>query len=168
VTANDELNRIAATLGFTLEDLALNRAGQLSPHQSWDASKQALIASAIGLLFLAGIAAVIAVGAKSGGRVRFLYYVVCPLVVVIVAYVCSTSIGAAIKRTVLHSEGTLKMNGTGKGMVAKVGHARVLIPTDALNVLKNGDRYRIFYLGVSESFLSIEPLPAEGEPAKPQ
>jgi hypothetical protein len=37
-----QLEHIARTLGFTLNELALNRLGQISAHQGWEVTREAL------------------------------------------------------------------------------------------------------------------------------
>jgi hypothetical protein len=154
-----DLRRIAATLGFTMEELALNRAGALSHHQSWEAVKRALGMGGLTLMLFVSVLAMVYV-VRGMGRVRFLYYGLGFGGLLLFALIGWRSVVGAVKQVVLSAEGTLDMHGTGKGMVAVIGRARVLISTDARQVLSKGGRYRIFYLSDANSFLSIEPAPA--------
>jgi hypothetical protein len=157
-----ELSRIAPTLGFTLEDLALNRAGKLSAHQSWEAIKSALTMSGLTVMVIGAFLAVVFV-VRPTGFARLAYYALSLTGVALFAFLGWRSVAGAVKKVVLHAEGTLDLHGSGKGTVAVIGRARVPISFKAFEVLTKGGHYRMFYLSDANNLLSIEPIGGEGD-----
>lgn len=156
-----ELTQIASALGFTLDELALNRAGKLSPQQSWDALKGALTSGGLVVVALLAVLAMVLVVRPTGG-LRFLYYGLGLAGVALLVLLGWQAILGAARKTVVTAEGALDLHGTGKGTVAVIGRARIPVSHRGLEVLRNGGRYRMYYLGDANRFLSIEPAP---EPA---
>jgi hypothetical protein len=156
-----ELSQIAATLGFTLDDLAMNRAGKLSPQQSWEALKGALTSGGLMVMVLAAVLAMVFVLRPTGGW-RLLYYGLGLAGLALFVVLGWQAIAGAARKAVLSAEGPLDLHGTGKGMVAVIGGARVPIAHQGLQVLRNGGRYRLYYLGGANRFLSIEPIADAG------
>jgi hypothetical protein len=148
---------IARELGFTLEELDLNRAGALSSDQAWDAMRQALMFSVLTVFMLGLVFAVralrlrntlvrvLAVGASCVGFVGlsvFTWQVVL----------------AAVERKVESTEGPLSFPGGGRGLSVAVNRRRVGVPVGAVRVLQVGERYRVYTLAHTDRFLSIEPV----------
>jgi hypothetical protein len=153
-----ELSQIAATLGFTLDELALNRAGKLSPQQSWEALKGALTSGGLMVMAVLAVLAMVLVARPTGG-LRFLYYGLGLAGLALFVMLGWQSIAGAARKAVLHAEGPLDLHGTGKGTVAVIGRARIPVSHRAHEVLRNRGPYRIYYLGDANRFLSIEPAP---------
>jgi hypothetical protein len=161
------LDQITSTLGFTLEDLVLNRAGKLSSHQVSESVKVALTFCGIAMMAVGAVLAVLFL-VRPTGVLRVLYGTLSLGAAVLATAFAWREVAGAATRRVLTDEGSIDLHGTGRGMVAVVGRSRVGISTDALKVITKGDRYRIYYLARSDRFLSIEPIqePAPS-PAKP-
>lgn len=153
----NDMTRIASTLGFTVAELALNRSGKVSPHQSWLAIEDALTAVGFAIAVLGGAMAMIFMirprgPARSiGGGLALIGFAIAGFLG------WKTSLGA-IKREALGSEGLLSLGGNGRGTSATIGRVSVPIKWEAANVLIPGERYRIYYLSDANSFLSIEPI----------
>ena len=153
----NDMARIGSTLGFTLTELTLNRAGKLSPHQSCLAVEDALTAVGFAIMVLGGAMAMLFMirprgAARSiGGGLALIGFVIAGFLS------WRTSLGA-IKRTALSSEGVLSLGSNGRGTSATIGRTSVPIKWEAANVLIPGQRYRIYYLSDANSFLSIEPI----------
>ncbi len=159
------VEQVASVLEFTLDDLARNRVGKLSSHQVWMVTKWALVQGGIALLLLFGVAAMI-FGAGLTGFRRVAFYSLGFLSLAIYLPSAGLFVVAAVARRVDVHEGTLDLHGTGRGSVAVVDSHRVIISWEAAKVLKSGECYRIYGLGYSNEFLSIEPVspvPASGE-----
>lgn len=153
-----DLSQIASTLGFTLDELALNRAGKLSPQQSWEAVKGALTSGGLMVMALLAVLALVLVVRPTGG-LRFLYYGLGLAGLALFVLLGWQAIAGAARKAVLTAEGPLDLHGTGKGTVAVIGGARIPVSHRGLEVLRNGGRYRMYYLGDANRFLSIEPAP---------
>ena len=152
------LDQIAAVLEFSMDDLAMNRVGKLSPHQVWLATKTAVVQGGFAVLLVGGaIALVFGVGLTGIRRVAF--YALALLALASDLPFASLFVAAAVAKRVMVREGPLDLHGTGRGTVAVVGSQHVLISWTATKVLKSGERYRIYSLAYSHRFLSIEPLP---------
>ena len=152
------LEQIGDVLEFTLDDLAINRIGKLSSHQAWIATKTALVHGGLGIFFLGGIVAMIFGVGLTGFR-RVAFYSLGLLGLASYVPFASLFVAAAVARRVDVHEGKLDLHGTGRGSVAVVGSHRVIISWEASKVLRNGESYRIYSLGYTNEFLSIEPLP---------
>jgi len=152
------VEQIASVLEFTLDDLAMNRMGKLSSHQVWMVTKWALVQGGIALLLVFGVALMV-FGAGLTGFRRVAFYSLGFLSLAIYLPFAGLFVVAAVARRVDVHEGKLDLHGTGRGSVAVVDSHRVIISWVAAKVLKNGESYRIYSLGYSNEFLSIEPLP---------
>ncbi|HXI60659.1 MAG TPA: hypothetical protein VNO55_31575 [Polyangia bacterium] len=157
MTTPTQLSQIAATLQFTLEELALNRAGRLSPQQTWDATKSALFTGALGLVVLGGLL-VAALIVRPAGVVRLILYTMGPLSLALLAFLSWGAIDGAIQRRVIAVEGALDLRSNGRGTEVAVGKSHVPISHKASSVLTKGARYRLYYLAGADTFLSIEPV----------
>ncbi|MEA2696941.1 MAG: hypothetical protein QOI66_1212 [Myxococcales bacterium] len=163
MTTPAQLFQIAATLQFTLEELAFNRAGRLSPQQTWEATKSALFIGALGLVVLGGLLVAVLV-VRPAGFVRVIVYTVGPLSLALLAFLSWGAIDGAVQRRVTAAEGALDLRSNGRGTEVGVGQAHVPISHKASSVLTRGARYRLYYLAGANTFLSIEPVD-EGVPA---
>jgi len=152
--------KIAATLGFTLEELELNRAGRVSPHQSWDAIQQALTMGGLAVV-AAGVMLCLVFIVRPTGWAR-LYYVLGFGSLALVSVFGWRAIVGAVERTVLVAEGPLNLHGTGRGTAAAIGRASVPVRYQAAFVLTTGATYRLYYLARADKFLSIEPVAGAG------
>lgn len=156
--------QIASALGFTLDELSLNRVGELSSGQAWHATRQALTFAGLTIFMLVLVIAlialrlpnilvrVLAVGASCAGLVGmsvFTWHVV----------------HAAIARQVETNQGALSIPGGGRGLTVMINGQRVGVPVAAAGVLQVGDTYRVYTLAHSHAFLSMEPV-SSAEAAK--
>ena len=166
---SDPLEKIAEVLEFTLDELAMNRAGQISSHQLWGIVKSAVVQGGIALLYLSGVVAMLSGALDLHGFRRVAFYTLGLGGLVLMIPVAFRNVAAAVTRRVVVHEGQIDLHGTGRVIVAIVGANRLPISTDALKVLTSGERYRIYSLAYSDEFLSIEPAspaPASGEEAR--
>jgi hypothetical protein len=147
-----ELTYLSSKLGFTLAELELNRVGQLSSQQSWTALRAAMLS--LGITFvIVGMALAILAG-KPSALVRWI--VVIPVVGLTLAWSGVSFVGS-IQRTVVSADGPLALRTFRGSRQLIVGNASVEAPAEA-GALVVGRRYRIHYLGRTDTFLSIEPL----------
>lgn len=151
------LQAIASALEFSIDDLALNRTGRLSPEQSWQSVRLAL--GSVGLLLaLAGafLFTMVAIKPKGAAKLGTVACGVCALAV-FGAFTWGYLAGAVARRVEMR-EGPLDLFGAGRGgMNAVVDRTWVPISTRALEVLTKGERVRVYFLAHSKQFLSIEP-----------
>jgi hypothetical protein len=156
------LEQVALQLGFTVQELAFNRAGQLSTRQFWDSVRAASLGAGFVLAVLAAIAVVVFVVRPSGLWPKGLLVLISLLLgagLLLALYVGGQWVLAAVERKVLVAEGSVSFAGSGRGPPAMViGQARVPAPAGARSVLTKGGSYRVFYLAHSQAFLSVEPL----------
>lgn len=153
------VEQIASRLGFTMQELALNRAGQISERQSWQAIRTAVTYGGVMLAMVVAVLLVTFV-IKPDRAVRIVYYFTLFPGSLVVLYIAGVWIRGAVERKVLVCEGSLAFEGSGRGPPSMViGRARVTAPPHAVDILAKGARYRIFYLAHSRTFLSIEPMP---------
>jgi hypothetical protein len=134
MTTPAQLFQVAATLQFTLQELALNRAGQLSPQQTCDATKCALFAGALGLVVLGGLLMAVFV-VRPARLVRVIVYTVGPLSLALLAFLCWGAIDGAIQRRVIAAEGALDLRSNGRGTEVAIGKSHVPISHKAFSVL---------------------------------
>jgi hypothetical protein len=152
------MDELATTLGFTLEELALNQAGRLSPQQVGQCVKSAAV---MGLLMLVtlGLVAAMFLLVRPQGLMRFML----PALGLGAAAVCIAmgwqTMAAAVSRKVLMAEGTLELrSGHRQSTIVVVGAFRRTVD-HAHKVLVPGQKYRVYYLAYSQDLLSLEPLP---------
>lgn len=161
------LETIAATLGFTLEELALNRAGRMSPHQIAESVRSAVGISGTVLVAVGATLIVLFLG-RPTGAVRILVTILCLGLVALCTAFSGQAVAGAVRHEVLTDEGTLEFkSGPRLSTMVVVGRFRSVV-NDASKVLTPGERYRVFYARHSEALLSIEPLrEAPSEQAAP-
>ncbi len=169
---SSQLEDIARTLGFTLDELALNRTGQISARQSWENVR--LAAWGMGLIVAVIVAILVLVFIiKPTGILRLVNCLFLIPGFLVVSYIGCVWIRGVIERRVLVTEGSLSFHGAGRGPPTMViGQARVPAPPHANAVLTENTPYRVFYLAHSRIFLSIEPFArthqqVEGIPDEP-
>ncbi len=153
------MEHIARSCGFTLEDLALNRAGKVSPHQLSNGYAEA---AGIGGAFLVtlGVAMVVAFFGKAGYG-RAIGVVVCAVAAITGAAIFWKAMVGACKHKVASVEGSFELTRPGSNMrsgVVGTYQWSFSSETGVPAVLVRGARYRVFYLAGSNHFLSIEPL----------
>lgn len=159
------LDQIASTLGFTLEELTLNAAGKLSPHQVWVSVRTALVFSLLALL--AGGALVAVATVKANLLYRFFAVVVLVGGIFLTGREATRSAMALVSRQVLSAEGPVKIGpGARYNVSVTIGPWHDIV-ADAGKVLTPGARYRVYYLARSNRLLSIEPLPEPGPADRP-
>jgi hypothetical protein len=152
-----QLEDIARTLGFSLDELALNRLGQLSAHQGWEIVRQALAFTGGALMGIGAILVVVFL-VKPVGLWR-LCYVLLVAGAVLMIVIGSQSIVAAWQHKVVSAEGALDVQVFGRGgPIMFVGRAHIPAPTGAASVLTKGENYRLHYIQGLDQFLSIEPV----------
>lgn len=153
----EEWSSIARSLGFTLDELALNRAGQISSHQAWENVRMALFPVGLALVFL-GMLLVFVFLVKPAGVGRLLYAVPIVGLVVMVGLAWYFAV-AAWQHRVLVAQGPLHFQ-KGRGGPSIVVD-RIWVqdsPHAAPSTLMEGNAYRLYYVARSRRFLSIEPL----------
>ena len=143
-------------LGFTNEELALNRAGALSWHQLWEAIRTALVFGGLMLGVVGGLLAVVFV-MRPTGYLRLVYVMLVPGALALL-WLSASFVAAPFLRRVSTAEGPLDFRGSGRGPRALViGGAWVEAPPRAATVLQKDESYRVYYLAGANQFLSIEP-----------
>jgi hypothetical protein len=158
--ATVSMEDFAKRVGFTLEDLALNRVGKVAPHQLSESYTQAAGLAGVVLIML-GFVLVLSFFGKVGVRGIILVVVFSALGVVF-AVLSWKTIAGAWKRNVASAEGNLVLTHS-------PGSARQIVVVGSYNwhidpgrpvpaVLVPGARYRVYYLPGSDMFLSIEPV----------
>ncbi len=164
VSMEDFVKRV----GFTLEDLALNRVGKVSPHQLSESYVQAAAFAGAALVMLGLVLIYSFIGKVGVGRI--IWIVVFSAACITFAVLTGMTIAAAWKGTVANSEGNIELTNS-------PGSARRIVVVGSYNwtfdrgtavptVLVPGARYRVFYLAGSDKFLSIEPV--SGNPSLDQ
>jgi hypothetical protein len=153
----DSLAGVAAKLGFSLEELALNRSGQLSSHQTWEAVRMALFPVGLALVFVGMFMALLFL-VRPGGLGRLIFAI--PIVGFILMVGLSWHFGsAAWSPKVRTAEGALRFQqGRGGPHVVVDGVWAQSSPRQAATILQEGKPYRLYYLERSRQFLSIEPV----------
>jgi hypothetical protein len=155
---NSSVEQIALSLGFTIQELSLNRAGQISARQSWENVR--LAAWGAGMILAVIVAILVLVFLiKPTGILRLVYCFFLIPGFLVVSYIGFVWIRGAIEQRVLVAEGSLSFHGAGRGPPTMViGQARVPAPPHANAVLTENTPYRVYYLAHSRIFLSIEPF----------
>jgi hypothetical protein len=160
------VSELADAFGFTLEELALNRAGHLSSAQTWQIAKAALFQ---GLFALVLVAAAVVVPILVSGKHRIYLVVMFALCVPLVVWFTWTSIADAVERRVSSTDGTVEImsNAGGRGARLVVGGRKgrfigigppVRSDVDRGSLLRPGALYRVYSLAHSDVLLSLEPL----------
>jgi hypothetical protein len=152
-----ELGYLTSKLGFSLAELELNRAGQLSSEQNWTALRSGV--SSFGMMLAAVGVLLVILGFRSSGMLRVVWYVfLIPGSGVVFYFFCLMFLGA-VQRRVVTAEGTVDFRGGSRGPPSLlIGKASVSAPPNASEVLTSSRRYRLYYLAKIDQFLSIEPL----------
>jgi hypothetical protein len=151
-----QVEHIAQALGFTLDDLALNRLGRMSAHQGWEVARQGL--GLLGMV-MAGIGGILVVLflIKPAGLYRLVYLPI-PLGAVLFIAMASPTIAGAWQHKVVSAEGALDFRQAGRWPTMVVGQAHISAPAGSADVLTRGQIYRVYYVQRSDQFLSIEPV----------
>lgn len=152
-----EASYLASRLGFTIPDLELNRAGQISMAQRGTAYWSG---AGYLLLVLAGIAFGVALfRAKVSVVTRVILSVIFVPGLGLVLWIFGSKVVGAVHPRVVSVDGLIDFRGNSRGPPSLlVGEVRVGAPDHAREVLVKGRRYRLYYLAHSLQFLSIEPL----------
>jgi hypothetical protein len=150
-----QLEHIAGTLGFTLNELALNRLGQISTHQGWEVARAALGFSGFAIAAIGAIPIVIFL-VKPVGLWRLAYLPI-SLGAVLLVVIASQFVAGAWHHKVASAEGPLDFQNLGRAAGIVIGKARVLAPKGFNDVLTEGEYYRLYYVRGLDQFLSIEP-----------
>ncbi|SRR5450759_972825 len=152
-----QLEHIARTLGFTLDELALNRLGQMSAHQGWEAVRYTLVPVGGALVGIGGVLAIHFL--MKPIWLRRLVLAVIAVAALLMIVIASQTIAAAWQRKVVNAEGALDFQTFGRGgPIIFVDHAHIPAPTGSSDVLTKGEIYRLYYVQGSNQFLSIEPV----------
>jgi len=158
--ATVSMEDFAKRVGFTLEDLALNRVGKVAPHQLSESYPQAAGLAGVVLVMLGFVLVLSFIGKAGVGRI--LWILAFAAAGIVVAVLSWKTIAGAWKRNVASSEGNLVLTHS-------PGSARQIVVVGSYNwhidpgrpvpaVLVPGARYRVYYLAGSDMFLSIEPV----------
>jgi hypothetical protein len=146
-------------LEFTADDLARNRAGQLSPHQLADATRAAIGTGSTFVMAL-GLALMLGFGLRPL-RLAYLFYMVMSLAALtIVGAFAATHVAARVDPRVVMVQGPINLMGGRRSWGLVVGRQHFLIPEQGGRALRRGDEYRVYSLAHSSTFLSLEPLAA--------
>ncbi len=152
------IKKIGDTLGFTMDELVLNRKGKISPHQKTEILKQAISMS--GMVFIAfGLIIILFLVVKPRGFRRIMFSLLSLIAISIFIMLAWGDIQDSINHKVVMAEGKLEFKAAGRGVSLIIGHYRGVINNNAYTVLSVGKSYRVYYLFHSNHFLSIEPLP---------
>jgi hypothetical protein len=158
--ATVSMEDFAKRVGFTLEDLALNRVGKVASHQLSESYTQAAGLAGVVLVMLGFVLVLSFIGRVGVGRlVLILVFAAAGIVVAVLSW---KNFAAAWKRNVASAEGNLVLTHS-------PGSARQIVVVGSYNwhidpgrpvpaVLVPGARYRVYYLPGSDMFLSIEPV----------
>jgi hypothetical protein len=148
---------IASALGFSLEELALNRAG----HVSWRQLAYLFGWTLFDLfftLFCVAILALVVAGKPRKLWMSVMYAVLSTGAGAIVGFLGWRSAADLFTRTVVVAEGPLRFQAGGRRAQMLIGAFRGSAPLHATTVLAEGAEYRLYYLARSGTFLSIEPV----------
>jgi hypothetical protein len=153
-----DLAHIASALDFSLRDLELNRLGKMSAGQTWDSVKDLLVGTGMLLVSLGAIPAALLMR-QVRTFVRVILIVVGGLMGSLMSvYFFWMGLTAVRAPNPAVAEGTLELPGGGRPMHARIGQFDGLLGVGGYDVLKAGERYRIYYLPGTNRFLSIEPI----------
>jgi hypothetical protein len=154
------VEQLAASLGFTMADLALNRVGRLSGAQTWMSVKALGLSATFLILVVVAVPAFLLIKP----RPSFLLVVIalCCGCVGIVAggYLTWRDLRAAIAHRAVCAEGNVQLLGGTRGTHVRIGSFDGVLPTGALTAVELGAKYRVYFLPASDAFLSIEPAPS--------
>ena len=151
--------QIATALGFTLEDLALNKAGRLGAGQWWMLIKPAGAYLLMVLGLLGGVAGIV-LNVKAG-LWRGLALFVSAAGGIAFAWLLVESVSTLVRHRVASSQGVLSFTNAYRGVDVTVGDYSGTLSSAARAALTSGGAYRIYYLSPSNRFLSIETLPSD-------
>jgi hypothetical protein len=161
---------IGASVGFTMEELASNRAGKLSPHQVTENIKDALGFGGL-ILVLFGMAIVSTFSGKLG-LVRIILSIFIWGLALASFALGGREIAGSLSGKVRMAEGALGLTTSpnGRERTLRVGsYQTVLDPTStAHKILVPGESYRVFYLAGSQKLLSLEPQSQPSSPGSPE
>ena len=151
------VDSMATQLGYTLDELALNRSCVVSRAQA-RASVEAAVPMVVLALATLGILAVVSVLVKPAGVRRIWFGLLSFGGVAVGLSLAWSTVYAAIERRVLVAEGQLAFtSGYRQSVSVIVGDFRGPVH-NAHSAFLAGARYRVYYLAHSGDFLSAEPL----------
>jgi hypothetical protein len=150
---------IGAVLGFSIDELALNRARVASSRQLWHVTSTALAGALITVSMTAFIVTLCALNWKTMPPALSVMPVVCSVGGLFASGVLiRDTLANVVTREVSAAEGPLAFEAMGRGTAIVVGAFRGRAPERAMRVLTVGKAYRVYYLAHSDDFLSIEPI----------
>jgi len=151
------LAHLASRLGFSIAELELNRATQLSPEQGWLAFQCAV--ESLGMMLGAAGSLLVVLAARVPGVLRALLCVFLIPACVAVLLLSHAAFAGAVERRVATAEGLAQLRRASRRPTRLiVGGASVPSPPNAKEVLTSPRGYRLYYLAGANEFLSIEPL----------
>ena len=110
---SSSVEQIALGLGFTIQELSLNRAGQISARQSWESVRLAAWGAGIIVAVIVAILVLVFL-IKPTGILRLVYCFFLIPGFLVVSYIGFVWIRGAIEQRVLVAEGSLSFHGAGR------------------------------------------------------
>ena len=159
-----DVHQLASGLGFSLNDLVLNRLGKLSSGQTWTSVKSALIA--VGLLTVSVVGVPGALLLRPQKLVKVILIVMGVAGAVIFGFLSRMALQDLFTRKPNVAEGRVELVGGTRGTHVRIGSFDGMLPIGALDYLDPKIRYRVYYLPGTKRFLSIEPI--EPPPSEPR
>ena len=153
--------QIADSLGFSLEELALNRAGSVS----WRQLASLFAWTLFPLFFAFAVALLLFVGPKGKTWMIVLYRLLAVGVLSLFGWMSWESAADLFERKVHFAEGPVQFESNGRGVRIVIGTFRGGVWPNAASVLPQGGNYRLYYLPHSDRVLSIEPIDSAETPS---
>jgi hypothetical protein len=157
--------QMMSTLGYSLDELALNRAGQVSSDQLAGSLKAAAVSVPL-TLFAISTFLFIVFYARATGWHRALLITMSILSATVVGVLAYIQVADLITRKVATVEGPIEFTNVGKSPGIAIGH-KLFETLPCRDVLVRGGNYRVYYLAHSNTFLSLEPLDDAAIPGGP-
>jgi hypothetical protein len=154
--------QIADALGFSLEELALNRAGSVSWRQLTSLFASTFLAFSFALL---AAAILVFVGANGKTWMIVPYGLLSVVVISLFGWLGWESAVDLFERKVHFAEGPVQFKASRRGVRIVIGTFRGGAWPNAATVLPQGGNYRLYYLPHSDSVLSIEPIDSAETPS---
>jgi hypothetical protein len=151
--------QIGAALGFTLEELVLNKAGRLSPGQWWMLIKPVVVYLVMVLGMIAAMPAIVVFVKPL--LLRGLALVVSGVGALGFGWFLVVGVSALVHHRVANSQGVLSFSNAYRGVDITIGDFSGTVSSEARRALVSGGAYRIYYVTPSNRLLSIEELPPD-------
>ena len=153
------VTEMGAVLGFSVEELDLNRSGVVSSRQLWHLCFTEAAGTSFVVLTAAAIAILcVAKWKTTSAPMKIMPALYCVFAAIFGGWAARDIVTNVVTRKVSAAEGPLQFEANGRGARMIVGSFKGGAPVGAYKVLTEGATYRVYYMAHSDDFLSIEPI----------